>query len=64
MLEAARKLEFEKAAMLRDQIDVLQSGKVDTSTGTLKAKPGRKSRSRGIYNAQGLPRKGKKRKRD
>ena len=64
MLEAARKLEFEKAAMLRDQIDVLQSGKVDTSTGTLKAKPGRKSRSRGIYNAHGLPRKGKKRKRD
>lgn len=63
MLEAARKLEFEKAAMLRDQMDVLQSGKVDPSTGALKSKPGRKSRGRGVYNAQGLPRKGMSRKR-
>ena len=58
MLEAARKLEFEKAAMLRDQMDVLQSGKADPSTGALKSKPGRKSRVEGVYNAQGLPRKG------
>jgi len=43
--------------MLRDQIDVLQSGKVDTSTGAMQSKPGRKSRGRGVYNAQGLPRK-------
>ncbi len=64
MLEAARKLEFEKAAMLRDQIEVLQGGKVDTATGAAKSKPGRKSRSRGVYNSQGLPRKAKARKKD
>lgn len=59
MLEAARKLEFEKAAHLRDQIEILQSGKADTATGAMQAKPGRKSRSRTIYNAKGLPRKRK-----
>ncbi len=59
MLEAARKLEFEKAAHLRDQIEILQSGKADTATGAMQAKPGRKSRSRTIYNAKGLHRKRK-----
>lgn len=36
MLEAARKLEFEKAALIRDQIDILQSGKIDVATGAAK----------------------------
>lgn len=38
MLEAARKLEFEKAALIRDQIDILQSGKIDVATGAAKKK--------------------------
>ncbi|MGB0416633.1 MAG: excinuclease ABC subunit UvrB [Coraliomargarita sp.] len=59
MLEAARKLEFEKAAMIRDQIEVLQSGTMDTATGSVKAKPKRK-KSKGVYNAKGLPKKPRK----
>ena len=59
MLDAARQLEFEKAALIRDQIDILQSGKMDAATGSVKKKPYRK-KSKGIYNASGLPRKRKK----
>jgi excinuclease ABC subunit B len=32
MLEAVKKLEFEKAALLRDQVDFLRSGKFDGAT--------------------------------
>lgn len=56
MLEAARKLEFEKAALIRDQIEVLQSGKVDTATGAPKKKVKRK-RGKAVYNAKGIPKK-------
>ncbi|ADE55866.1 excinuclease ABC subunit UvrB [Coraliomargarita akajimensis] len=56
MLEAARKLEFEKAALIRDQIDILQSGKIDVATGAAKKKPKRK-RSKAVYNAKGLPKR-------
>lgn len=56
MLEAARKLEFEKAAMIRDQIEVLQSGKIDPATGRAVSKPKRK-KGKGVYNAKGLPKK-------
>ena len=59
MLEAARKLEFEKAAMIRDQIETLQSGQHGGgSSGAAKSKPKKKKRkSKALYNAQGLPRK-------
>ena len=62
MLEAARKLEFEKAAMIRDQIDILQSGKIDTATGAAKSKPtgSKRRKSKAVYNAKGLPKKRKK----
>jgi excinuclease ABC subunit B len=56
MLEAARSLAFEKAAMIRDQIDQLQGNTTISSKG--KSKGGRK-RS-GIYNAAGLPKKKKR----
>ncbi|MGB0412836.1 MAG: excinuclease ABC subunit UvrB [Coraliomargarita sp.] len=59
MLEAARKLEFEKAALIRDQIDILQGGKVDTATGAVKRKPSRK-KGKAVYNAKGLPKKRRK----
>ncbi len=58
MLEAARKLEFEKAAMIRDQIDTLQSGQHGGGSGggaRTRSKPRRKSK--GVYNAKGLPKK-------
>ncbi len=56
MLEAARKLEFEKAAMIRDQIDILQSGKHGGGrSGGAKAKP--KKKHKAVYNAKGLPKK-------
>ncbi|CAA6678330.1 MULTISPECIES: excinuclease ABC subunit UvrB [unclassified Lentimonas] len=56
MLEAAQKLEFEKAAMLRDQIDTLQTGKHGGgATGSAKAKPHK--RKKAVYNAKGLPKK-------
>jgi excinuclease ABC subunit B len=65
MLEAARKLQFEKAAMIRDQIETLQSGAHGGGAyGGAKAKPdqarsARKSSrgSKGVYNAKGLPRR-------
>ena len=43
MLEASAKLEFERAAILRDQIDALRTGKI---TGKPVRPPGRKGRSR------------------
>ncbi len=59
MLEAAQKLEFEKAAMIRDQIETLQSGKHGGGrTGSAKVKT--KKRKQAIYNAKGIPRKRKK----
>ena len=55
MLEAARKLEFEKAAMLRDQIDTLQSGKHGGgASGAAKSQP--KKKRKAVYNKKGLPR--------
>lgn len=58
MLEAARKLEFEKAAMIRDQIETLQSGKYGGGdAGAAKAKPRKKRKSKAVYNAKGLPKK-------
>ena len=59
-LEAARKLEFEKAAMIRDQIEILQSGKMDAGTGGPISKPKRK-KGKSVYTAKGLPRKRKPR---
>ena len=56
MLEAARQLAFEKAAMIRDQINCLEGGHIDTSSGIIKNKRIRK-KGKGIYNAAGLPRK-------
>lgn len=56
MLEAARELQFEKAAMIRDQIEILQSGKHGGgSFGGAKAKP--KKARKAVYNAKGLPKK-------
>ena len=52
MLEAAQKLEFEKAAMLRDQIDSL---KKDNGNTYGNSKPTKKRKSRGVYNKDGLP---------
>jgi excinuclease ABC subunit B len=58
MLEAARKLEFEKAAMIRDQIDTLQSGKHGGgASGGAKSKPKKKRKSKPVYNAKGLPKR-------
>lgn len=55
MLEAAQKLEFEKAAMLRDQIETLQSGKHGGgSSGGAKSKARKKRKI--VYNSKGLPR--------
>ncbi|HBR94168.1 MAG TPA: excinuclease ABC subunit B [Opitutae bacterium] len=60
MLEAARKLEFEKAAMIRDQIETLQSGKHGGGeSGAAKGKPCKKRKSKAVYNKSGLPRKKK-----
>ena len=55
MLEAARKLQFEKAANLRDQLEALQTGADATGRRqqpVVKAKKKRKS----VYNKKGLPR--------
>jgi excinuclease ABC subunit B len=58
MLEASRKLEFEKAAMIRDQIETLQTGKHGGgSTGAAKAKPQGRRKSKAVYNAKGLPKR-------
>jgi excinuclease ABC subunit B len=58
MLEAARELQFEKAALIRDQIETLQSGKHGGSeSGAAKSKPFKKRKSKAVYNKSGLPRK-------
>ena len=58
MLEAARELQFEKAAMIRDQIETLQSGKHGGgASGGAKAKPKVKKKRKAVYNAKGLPKK-------
>ncbi len=58
MLEAARKLEFEKAAMIRDQIETLQSGQFGGgSTGAAKSKSKKQRKSKAVYNAKGLPKR-------
>ena len=60
MLEAARQLQFEKAAMIRDQIETLQNGQYGGgSFGAAKKKPMKKRKSKAIYNAKGLPRRRK-----
>ena len=58
MLEAARELQFEKAALIRDQIETLQSGKHGGGeSGAAKSKPFKKRKSKTVYNKSGLPRK-------
>lgn len=58
MLEAARELQFEKAALIRDQIETLQSGKHGGGeSGAAKAKAFNKRKSKAVYNKNGLPRK-------
>ncbi|MFP4260391.1 MAG: excinuclease ABC subunit UvrB [Opitutales bacterium] len=58
MLEAARKLEFEKAAMIRDQIDTLQSGQHGGgSGGGARSRPKQRRKSKAVYNARGLPKR-------
>jgi len=58
MLEAARELQFEKAALIRDQIETLQSGKhVGGESGAAKSRPFKKRKSKAVYNKSGLPRK-------
>jgi excinuclease ABC subunit B len=58
MLEAAQQLQFEKAAMIRDQIETLQSGAHGGgSQASAKSKP--KKKRKAVYNAKGLPRKRK-----
>ena len=58
MLEAARELQFEKAALIRDQIETLQSGKHGGGeSGAAKSRPFKKRKSKAVYNKSGLPRK-------
>ena len=58
MLEAARELQFEKAALIRDQIETLQSGKHGGGeSGAAKSKPFKKRKSKAVYNKSGLPRR-------
>jgi excinuclease ABC subunit B len=58
MLEAAQKLEFEKAATLRDQIEMLQAGKhLDKAISSAKDKPKQRQRRKTVYNAKGLPKR-------
>ena len=58
MLEAAQRLEFEKAATIRDQIEMLQSGKhLDEAVNGTKNKPKQRQRRKAVYNAKGLPKR-------
>lgn len=58
MLEAAQKLEFEKAATIRDQIEMLQSGKhLEKAVRSTKNKPKQRQRRKNVYNAKGLPKR-------
>lgn len=58
MLEAARQLQFEKAAMIRDQIETLQSGRHGGGdSGAARARPQPRRKSKAVYNAKGLPKR-------
>ncbi|MEC7287803.1 MAG: helicase-related protein, partial [Verrucomicrobiota bacterium] len=58
MLEAARELQFEKAALIRDQIETLQRGKHGGGeSGAAKSRSFKKRKSKAVYNKSGLPRK-------
>ena len=60
MLEATHQLQFEKAAMIRDQIETLQSGQHGGGeSGGAKSKPYKKRKSKAVYNAKGIPKKKK-----
>lgn len=61
MLEAAQKLNFEKAALFRDQIDLLRNKTKGAKGKSLNSKP-KKRKSKGMYNKDGLPKR-KSRKR-
>ena len=56
MLEAAQKLNFEKAALLRDQIDLLKN-KAKGSGGSNATNGLKKRKSKGMYNKDGLPKR-------
>lgn len=56
MLEAAQKLNFEKAALLRDQIDLLKN-KAIGSGGSNATNGFKKRKSKGMYNKDGLPKR-------
>ena len=56
MLEAAQKLNFEKAALLRDQIDLLKN-KAKVSVGSNMTNGYKKRKSKGMYNKEGLPKR-------
>ena len=56
MLEAAQKLNFEKAALLRDQIDLLKN-KAKGSGGSNATNVFKKRKSKGMYNKDGLPKR-------
>ena len=56
MLEAAQKLNFEKAALLRDQIDLLKN-KAKGSGGSNATNGFKKRKSKGMYNKDGLPKR-------
>jgi excinuclease UvrABC nuclease subunit len=57
MLEAAQNLEFEKAALLRDQIEALKN---KDKVASKASKSGYKKKSKGIYNKDGIPKRRKK----
>ena len=57
MLGAAGKLEFEKAAMIRDQIEILQSGNHGGGSGGAARSRQKKRKSKAVYNTKGLPKK-------
>ena len=56
MLESAQKLNFEKAALLRDQIDLLKN-KAKGSGGSKSTIGFKKRKSRGMFNNDGLPKR-------
>jgi excinuclease UvrABC nuclease subunit len=56
MLEAAQKLNFEKAALLRDQIDLLKN-KAKGATDKKSNGGFKKRKSKGMYNKDGLPKR-------
>jgi len=56
MLEAAQKLNFEKAALLRDQIDLLKN-KAKVSAVSITTNGYKKRKTKGMYNKDGLPKR-------